>query len=183
MSSPFSRFPTAGVLRRLGISDPEHYAISGGPMVPTVQLLDLSRSLATEPIEARGYKWIELFGQVGYAVLRLNARGGAALVVERLFVEDPAGENACSFAVEPIVGFVEAAQQTPTNIGGVAITATLESAASLVDRPTPPNWEAVNRSVLLEPRIFVPSGFRLSVQNHTINARLALAVLWRELQP
>jgi len=178
-----SRFGSADVLRRLGISNPRHYAVGDAPLQGTIQILDLSRSIAQEPVEARGYKWTSLFGHVGFGYISLNAINGGILL-ERLELEAPLGFDQASFTVAPIdPNAVIITTLIPLDVGGVATKATIWQAATLVDRPTPPNWEGFDQAAVRDSRIYIPPGFRFSIQSHTLNGTITLAMLWRELQP
>jgi len=186
------KFPSAEILRRLGISSPELYSVGRQPMVPTMQLLDFSRSIATEPVEARGYK-DALAPLVGgsFAICGLQARSPGGCLIEAFVVEDPLpggyfGPNNVSFSLLPQMpaAWLPTVLDTPgLGIGGVAIRSTAFIAYTLTDRdPALANWEVTNNPTLQgNLRCFLPSGSVFAVQNHLVSGALQIAFVWREL--
>lgn len=179
-----SRFPTSEVLRRLGISDPRHYAIGDSPLQGTIQVLDLSQSVATEPFEARA-----IFGDVltgpadgSHRMVTLEAKTAGGSVVEfvtvsaitRIYISndpDPFsfGGNS-NFYVQlggpPAINVVRAgnvAAGPGTNVLGA-----LSTFLAATNTPIGSRW-------------LVPAGFTMQLATASPNTALNLTLQWREL--
>jgi len=181
-----ARFGTADVMRRLGITDPQHFAVGSQPLQGTIQVLDLSKSVATDPVEARAYVNAENPGLGGlFTWLMLWARSAGGLVVERLSVETAGAVTSFLVSAFPINPDIPGSspEHLPLNIGGVPVRSTVYLVHDDADRdPIFGNWELFSPVLLADLRIFVPSGSTLVVANHAIGAPLRCAFSFREIQ-
>lgn len=92
---PGVRFPSTEALKRLGIVEPEVFYPSGGELTPTIQVADLSRSVASEPVEGRVYRFVVQAGSIGrLSVFELRCMAPGGLVVERGFLAFPPDSSA-----------------------------------------------------------------------------------------
>jgi len=187
-----SRFPSAEILRRLGVPDPHVYDVRGGQnLVPTMTVLDMSRSLATEPFELRGIagRNIAAGGAGLVSVGHLRSRSPGGLVVEFLQVATSGATQAVRMRVSATPGaFTLGGSNTGiATIGGAPPQAVSQwgwstAAASpglysiLADAAT-----LLVNNVQLGGRWFVPSGATLEVGTEDLNASLIFAWQWREL--
>jgi hypothetical protein len=185
-----AKYPSAEVLRRLGVSDPRMYGIGSAPLQGTIQVLDLSRSAAAEPFEARGYKDLLtplIGGSFALCVLHCRAPGG--LVLESFVLEDPLpsgyfGPNQVSFTLTQQLDPTWTLIPAPgLDVGGLSVKSTPYLGYTLADRdPAVGNWEVTNNPALQTPlRLFLPSGSVFVVQNQLVSGPLQVALLWREL--
>ena len=190
-----AKFPSAEVLRRLGITDPDLFDMGGRSVQPTAQLFDFSRSIASEPIEARAYKDLVVplvGGLYAAAILQMVAPGGG--VVEAVALEDPLpsgyfGTNGVWFSIlpsgtDPILFDVAPGLFTEPqlDIGGLATRSIIYGGYTAVDRYPQFNWEPFNNPVFAQSfRLFVPSGALLVFQSTFNGGPLQIAFVWREL--
>ena len=85
-----ARFPSTQALRRLGIVDPTVFYPEGGRMTPTIQIADLSRSVATEPVERRAIIHVIQNNVLGaQSTFELSCRAPGGLIVEGAHVAFP----------------------------------------------------------------------------------------------
>lgn len=180
-----SKFGTADVLRRLGITDPRHFEIGNQPLQGTIQLLDLSKSIAQEPVEARGY----VNGLVNplpglFPLFAVFSRSPGGTIVERMNVETP-GVAFITVTMKPFQHNVGVfTEQAALNIGGALVTTsvflTYEDVSQ--DPSFGSNWEQISPSLLEDQRIFVAPGRQLLIQHSTAGGSLRASVIFREIE-
>ena len=182
MSAP-GKFPSGEVLRRLGMLNPAGlYGMSGAPLQGTVQVLDLSRSVASEPVEARAISYNNVAGGPGaYGIGALQSRSPGGLLVERVSILAPTlapfPSTQVFFAVlaaSPFTGVPSAAAKV--DVGGIA-TRSLVTRAS---QATPFAPQMQFGKAFESYSIFVPPGSFLAFQ--VLVDPLEMFVAWRELQ-
>jgi hypothetical protein len=192
VSAPFggSRFGSVEALRRLGIPDPEVYAPDN--LVQTMQVLDLSRSVATEPVEARGYVCVYLLASGGhFGTWELYSKAPGGIVIENLMVtEQPSSFPAGTvLAVRDTRVTVPAAPgvQIGCSIGGEPVRSDW-GFANLVAPLVGPDLQIIpfinnpNQQVQVPMRIYVPAGSVLVVHCTTGGTNMVIGAVWRELQ-
>lgn len=182
-----ARFPSAEILRRLGAPEPNLFDAHGGELVPTMTVLDLSRSLASEPVEARGYARATQGAVAGqFSTWNLIARAPGGIIVERMILESPdTAAIGTAMAILPRISSEPLpAGPEPLSIGGLSIQSSQEIGATVVLQPGAPlvPWQDIasfNRGNPLE-RIYVPTGSVLCVQPGAATV-LIVSATWREL--
>lgn len=187
-----AKFPSAEILRRLGVDRPQLFDAAGERLVPTMTVLDMSRSIATEPVEARGYCRVamQLFpGQLTTFQLRCLAPGG--VLVERLVIISPGGLGgiATSVAVIPqSVALALPAAPAPISVGGLSVNSVPEIGPTVALQPGAAlgiPYQVVDSFGFSSPfelgfNLYVRAGEVLIVQPGAAS-ELQMAVAWREL--
>jgi len=185
--------PSAEILRRLGQADPSLYSIGRAPVQAVMTVADLSRSIASDPVEARAYKDLSVPGNpapnerpIGF----VQCRSAGGLVVEALVVEDPSpsgffGPNNVSVTIATAVapGWHGIVEDVPLDIGGVATRSRSFYCYTVTDRdPSIGNWEFVNNPAFGSSlRFYVPSGSLFVFQCSLVNSTMRCAFTWREI--
>ncbi len=183
-----TRFPGTEALRRLGIVEPEVFSIEGGRMTPVMIMADRSRSVATEPVEARGYLFVSVPASAGdRGQVELHSRAPGGIIIEFFnYLEPPdlvaadittgvflAVEDGASFLADTGVAQIQ-------NVGGLAVRSIGISGASGIGFRglLVPNSLGTNARATA---IYVPAGSFLSIHSRALNARFTAVILWREL--
>jgi len=87
-----ARFPSAEILRSLGVDQPNLFTLTGRDVLPVITLLDLSRSVSSEPMEARGFAAASVtLSGVNHGKFAFKARAPGGCVVEFLLINMEAG--------------------------------------------------------------------------------------------
>lgn len=186
-----ARFPSAEILRRLGMPDPEVFDARAGTLIPTMQILDLSRSVATEPVEARGYcRAISqaVAGQFTTWQLHCRAPGGTLIERFRLIQPDPGAIGVWCAVIPGVVAEPLPLAPTPISVGGIRVMTQHAIGPTVVLRPGAPlvPWQELHSlgtsglGVLDTFGIYVPAGDVFIVQPGAA-ALLEVAAAWREL--
>lgn len=185
-----ARFPTSELLRRLGYDAPHAMTLGGGAAVPTMQVLDLSRSVASEPVEARAVVTAQAPGFAGiHSIVELHSRTPGGMIVERLFPIEPVTLNGWWLQIDgsavlagpPGQGGAVGASSF-LNIGGVRARAVYAIGAG--DFPPSPSGGAGcvwGPGQFDDIRIYVPNGQLLRTGPRNINTAFEVAIVFREL--
>jgi len=184
---PGARFPSTEALKRLGIVEPTVFFPSGGALQPTIQVADLSRSIATEPVEARIWYAADIPpGAPGTrGTFELLCRSAGGLIVEYLRNLLPGdGENApldatlgAGVVIAPGEFLSGHSRTSQLDVGGI-------EGRGLTRNGFTASISALHRwynSVSPTP-VYVRAGEVFRMQSlSTTGARFSMAILWREL--
>jgi len=190
LSSPY-RFSPIEVLRRLGLNDARALAFGNAPIQTTIQVGDLSRSVASEATEARAFVGFEIApgGPGNISSLDLLARAPGGVITEALIIAQPpypptlvgnptavwgvvAGNSpsrvALPLGISPLL---------PNQIGGVRARSEVVVGYTGVQLPVAQEYHPLIDGL----RIFVPSGDALVLQSLPTQIILRGLLAWREL--
>lgn len=189
---PASQLPPiglGGVFRRLDFKTgrlPE--PIDG--ILPVIVYGDLTETIASEVLEARGVVFQGIGGMAGlFGVIELHAMSAGGVVIETLTYFQPTAtailDNA-AFTIGPNPGSIAAALPGPStaDVGGIPIVSTTRSSREPVFNPAGSDTSGFTITIaqtnLLPTRVYVPPGFFFALWSANATA-FAASMVWREL--
>jgi hypothetical protein len=182
-------YAASALLRALGVKGGQLPKLALSTYTPVMVMGDFSKTLASEPLEARGLAAEYQTGIAGQALacgLFCNAPGGC--IVESARINLPAAPvanvqvNMGIATTDTWVGWTEADIQ---NIGGRPVRSTfrLGSTVGVQIVAGMSTLSAEGRMVTLQNhRIFVPGGYALWFQAAHLAQDVAFEMVWRELE-
>jgi len=181
-----ARFPSTSALRRLGIVDPTVFYPEGGRMTPTIQIADLSRSVSTEPVEARAIIHAIHPPAIGFhATFELYCRAPGGLIVEGAHLAFPPDSSDVGSSVDGAQLQIDNTTLIPQppppsplahlNIGGIAVRS-LTARGNTLPGGGGQRWH----NDFTHP-IYVRSGEVFRIVTQQTNIFLFFTMTWREL--
>ena len=179
---------TSRVWSALGIKGGELPSMQLSAYQPVMVMADFSRSLTSEPIEARGLfaGVIDNVSSFHRAFLEFQAVAGGGVIVERLVCDVTTAFGGNALCVDMSPGpFWAGAPVGKLDIGGAA-TRSLLFARHSSDAPSG-NEQIISMpanvpSDLSEFRLYIPSGWWLEVFCYATDTPMRVTMVWRELQ-
>lgn len=188
MSDQQTTYAISQLISSLGVKGGRLPGVSLSTYQPVLVMGDFSRTLAAEPLEARGLSGEYMNGaliKVGMAQIHSLAPGGIVIERMRIGQTEYTGRRTPIFIGLPTVSVINEFDADVLNIGGRAVRSTVQYGRDTFYNGCPLAGfvtDQVGRTAAFDEfRLYVPPGGRLLVQSGLTDQPLSFMFVWREI--